>query len=89
MASITVRDIPDPVKERFRARAKAHGRSMEAHLRKIIEEEANLAAGREETLEAIAAFARENAGWGGGKRWNRDDAYDHRSGVFDHEDETR
>ncbi|MEY2926746.1 MAG: hypothetical protein RL367_1223 [Pseudomonadota bacterium] len=36
MASLTVRNIPDEAKLRFRLIAAAHGRSMEAHLRQMI-----------------------------------------------------
>lgn len=36
MASIIVRDIDPAVKERFRARAQRHGRSMEAEARALI-----------------------------------------------------
>jgi len=38
MASIIVRDLDPAIKERFRARAKRNGRSMEAELRILIEE---------------------------------------------------
>ncbi len=36
MASLTVRDIPDDAKLRFRQVAAAHGRSMEEHLRQLV-----------------------------------------------------
>jgi hypothetical protein len=36
MASMTVRDIPDDAKLRFRQIAAAHGRSMEEHLRQLV-----------------------------------------------------
>ena len=36
MASMTVRDIPDDAKLRFRQIAAAHGRSMEEHLRQMV-----------------------------------------------------
>lgn len=36
MASLTVRNIPDDAKTRFRRIAAAHGRSMEEHLRQMI-----------------------------------------------------
>jgi plasmid stability protein len=36
MASLTVRNIPDAAKLRFRQIAAAHGRSMEEHLRQLI-----------------------------------------------------
>ncbi|MGY4099569.1 FitA-like ribbon-helix-helix domain-containing protein [Nocardia sp. R16R-3T] len=36
MASITIRDLDDTVKERLRRRAAAHGRSMEAEARAIL-----------------------------------------------------
>ncbi|WP_373488775.1 hypothetical protein [Blastomonas sp.] len=36
MASLTVRNVPDDAKLRFRQVAAAHGRSMEEHLRVLI-----------------------------------------------------
>jgi len=36
MASLTVRNIPDDAKRRFRQVAAAHGRSMEEHLRQLV-----------------------------------------------------
>ena len=36
MASMTVRDIPEDAKHRFRQIAAAHGRSMEEHLRQLV-----------------------------------------------------
>ncbi len=36
MASLTVRNIPDDAKLRFRKIAAAHGRSMEEHLRQLV-----------------------------------------------------
>lgn len=36
MASLTVRNIPDAAKLRFRQIAAAHGRSMEEHLRQLV-----------------------------------------------------
>lgn len=36
MASLTVRNIPDEAKLRFRQVAAAHGRSMEEHLRQLV-----------------------------------------------------
>ncbi len=36
MASLTVRNIPDSAKLRFRQVAAAHGRSMEEHLRQLV-----------------------------------------------------
>ena len=38
MATLTVRDLPDEAKHRFRQAAAAHGRSMEEHLRQLIVE---------------------------------------------------
>jgi plasmid stability protein len=40
MAQIIVRNIQDDVKERLRARAQAHGRSLEAEVRDILNEAA-------------------------------------------------
>ncbi|HEY5723273.1 MAG TPA: hypothetical protein VIT45_13215 [Allosphingosinicella sp.] len=36
MASLTIRNIPEDAKRRFREVAAAHGRSMEEHLRQLI-----------------------------------------------------
>ena len=36
MSAITVRKLPDDVKQRLRMRAAAHGRSMEAEAREIL-----------------------------------------------------
>ena len=36
MATLTVRNIPDAAKHRFRQVAAAHGRSMEEHLRQLV-----------------------------------------------------
>jgi plasmid stability protein len=36
MASLTIRNIPDEAKLRFRQIAAAHGRSMEEHLRQMV-----------------------------------------------------
>ena len=40
MASLTIRNIPDEAKRRFRQRAAAHGRSMEEEARQLIIEAA-------------------------------------------------
>lgn len=46
MATLTVRNIPEDAKHRFRQVAAAHGRSMEEHLRHlVIEAEFNAPAG--------------------------------------------
>lgn len=36
MASLTIRNIPDEAKRRFRLRAAAHGRSMEEEARQLL-----------------------------------------------------
>ena len=36
MASLTVRNVPEDAKHRFRQVAAAHGRSMEEHLRQMV-----------------------------------------------------
>ena len=41
MASLTVRNVPDDAKHRFRQVAAAHGRSMEEHLRQLVIETAD------------------------------------------------
>jgi len=40
MATITIRNLPDEVRERLRIRAAQHGRSMEAEARAILTEAA-------------------------------------------------
>ncbi len=40
MASLTVRDLEDEVRDQLRRRAAAHGRSMEAEVRAILREAA-------------------------------------------------
>lgn len=50
MAQLLIRNLPDEVKERLKRRAKAHGRSVEAEARGI--------------LEAAAASAVEEEGFG-------------------------
>jgi antitoxin FitA len=41
MASLTIRNIPEEAKRRFRQRAAAHGRSMEEEARQLILSAAN------------------------------------------------
>lgn len=36
MATLTIRNIPDEVRDRIRMRAAAHGRSMEAQVRDLL-----------------------------------------------------
>jgi hypothetical protein len=36
VASLTIRNIPEDAKQRFRQIAAAHGRSMEEHMRKLL-----------------------------------------------------
>jgi plasmid stability protein len=38
MAQVLIRDLPDDVVERLKAKASANGRSLEAHLRVVLEE---------------------------------------------------
>lgn len=42
MAQVLVRDLPDDVVERLKAKATANGRSLEAHLRAVLEEASTL-----------------------------------------------
>lgn len=42
MAQVLVRDLPDEVVERLKARAAAEGRSLEAYLRLVLEEASHL-----------------------------------------------
>lgn len=60
MAQVLVRDLPDEVVERLKAKAAAEGHSLEAYLRTILEDASGL--DRDEFLalaDAIAATTRE------------------------------
>lgn len=57
MASLTVRNVPDDAKLRFRQVAAAHGRSMEEHLRVLVCE-AGMEALDPSVREAPASFKR-------------------------------
>ncbi len=50
MAQVLIRDLPDDVVERLKARAKIRGESLEAHLRGILER--SIRADRDEFLRA-------------------------------------
>jgi antitoxin FitA len=59
VAQVLVRDLPDEVVERLKAKAAAEGRSLEAHLRIVLEEASGL--DRDEFLtlaDAVAATTR-------------------------------
>ncbi|MEO6091845.1 MAG: hypothetical protein ABIT04_06200 [Novosphingobium sp.] len=57
VASLTVRNIPEDAKHRFRQVAAAHGRSMEEHLRQlVIEAEGPVSDGGNRTGEARQEF---------------------------------
>ncbi len=51
MAQVLIRDLPDEVVERLKEKARLHGRSLEAHLRVVLEEASR--SGRED----FTAFA--------------------------------
>lgn len=57
MATLTVRNLPDDAKHRFRQIAAAHGRSMEEHLRQLVIEadfgDAALASGVSDAKQAF------------------------------------
>lgn len=55
MATLTIRNLPDAVRDKLRLRAAAHGRSMEAEARALLEAGvAGLASGVGENAEAYA-----------------------------------
>ncbi len=58
MASLTIRNLPDEVRERLRLRAAKAGRSMEAEIRAILTE-ASLAETRRGSAEALQAWVDE------------------------------
>ncbi|MDQ3972881.1 MAG: hypothetical protein M3276_00775 [Actinomycetota bacterium] len=61
MARVLVRDLPDDVVERLKAKAAAEGRSLEGHLRVVLEDASRL--GRAEFValaDAIAETTREH-----------------------------
>jgi plasmid stability protein len=55
MAQVLVRDLPDEVVERLKAKAAATGSSLEAHLRRVLEAASGL--DREEFLAVADAIA--------------------------------
>ncbi len=57
MATLTVRNVPEEAKHRFRQIAAAHGRSMEEHLRQlVIEADFGDAASTSHVADARASF---------------------------------
>ena len=56
MASLTVRNLPDEAKLRFRQVAAAHGRSMEEHLRQLVIEAAGMAPVASAVTDASVPF---------------------------------
>ena len=56
MASLTVRNLPDEAKLRFRQVAAAHGRSMEEHLRQLVIEAAGMAPVASTVADASVPF---------------------------------
>ena len=62
MATLTVRNVPDDAKHRFRQVAAAHGRSMEEHLRQmVIEADFGDAAPATSVADAPMAFRRQRS----------------------------
>jgi plasmid stability protein len=55
MGQVLVRDLPDEVVERLKAKAAAQGRSLEAYLRRVLEEASAL--DRDEFLALADAIA--------------------------------
>lgn len=60
MGQVLVRDLPDEVVERLKAKAAAEGRSLEAHLRRVLEEASIL--DREAFLAVADAVAESTRG---------------------------
>jgi plasmid stability protein len=60
MAQVLVRDLPDEVVERLKAKAAAEGSSLEAHLRRVLEAASGL--GREDFLAVADAIAATTTG---------------------------
>lgn len=55
MAALTIRNLPDEVRDRLRQRAARAGRSMEAEIRAILTQ-ASLEDGQRESAEALQAW---------------------------------
>lgn len=62
MGTLTVRNIPDDAKHRFRQVAAAHGRSMEEHLRQLVIDADFGGAGGSHVAEAPTAFRHQQSG---------------------------
>lgn len=60
MAEVLVRDLPDAVVERLKAKAEAQGRSLEEHVRVVLEEASTF--DRSELLAIAEAIAERNRG---------------------------
>jgi plasmid stability protein len=60
MGQVLVRDLPDVVVERLKAKAAAEGHSLEAYLRRILEQASSL--GRDEFLAVADSIARNTQG---------------------------
>ena len=53
MATVTVRNLPDPIHRALRVRAAEHGRSMEAEVRAILERECGVVSNRDESMAPV------------------------------------
>jgi plasmid stability protein len=60
VAQVLVRDLPDEVVERLKAKAEAQGRSLEAHLRRVLEDASGLT--REEFVALADGIAERSRG---------------------------
>ena len=58
MATLTIRNLPDPVRERLRLRAAKRGHSMEAEAREVLAE-ATVEPGEQDTYENFVARVRQ------------------------------
>src|SRR6476660_6548868 len=58
MASLTIRNIPEDTKRRFRQRAAAHGRSMEEEARQLLIEAVGQSGGKPSMFELLYEASR-------------------------------
>lgn len=54
MASITIRNLPDQIKEKLRLQAARHGISLEAYVRKILQQASDASLSEQIDIVAIA-----------------------------------
>jgi predicted transcriptional regulator len=77
MANLTIK-VDDDLLQRARRKALAQGKSVEALLRRHLEQFASVDDQRQAGIDDLHALARASRAESGGRRWTRDELYDRR-----------